>query len=161
MELKGKKILVVNTASKCGFTPQYETLEKLYSGYKDKIVIGRGPENDVVLMNDPQVSRLHAQIVLIDREFELVKISQKNAVLVDGQSVDKWKLLNGSVFTIGDTDFRIEYDLGQAIVSVPSKKLADVVNLRPLSHEATRIDVKVQAPAIKKTRLRRRQKPPD
>ncbi len=36
---KGKKILVVNTASKCGYTPQYESLEKVYETYKDKLVI--------------------------------------------------------------------------------------------------------------------------
>ena len=36
---KGKKILIVNTASKCGFTPQYEGLEKLYEAHKDKLVI--------------------------------------------------------------------------------------------------------------------------
>jgi glutathione peroxidase len=36
---KGKKILVVNTASMCGFTPQYEALEKLYEANKDKLVI--------------------------------------------------------------------------------------------------------------------------
>ncbi len=34
--LKGKVILVVNTATGCGFTPQYEGLEKLYSEYHDK-----------------------------------------------------------------------------------------------------------------------------
>lgn len=40
--LKGKKVLVVNVASKCGFTPQYADLEKLYETYKDDnlVVIG-------------------------------------------------------------------------------------------------------------------------
>jgi len=36
---KGKKILIVNTASKCGYTPQYESLQKVYDQYKDKLVI--------------------------------------------------------------------------------------------------------------------------
>ena len=35
-QFKGKKILIVNTASHCGFTPQYTALEKLYQQYKDK-----------------------------------------------------------------------------------------------------------------------------
>jgi glutathione peroxidase len=35
-QFKGKPLLIVNTASKCGFTPQYEGLEKLYAEYKDK-----------------------------------------------------------------------------------------------------------------------------
>ncbi|MBA4196902.1 MAG: glutathione peroxidase [Chitinophaga sp.] len=42
---KGKKILVVNTASKCGYTPQYEALEKVYEQYKDKLVIVGFPCN--------------------------------------------------------------------------------------------------------------------
>src|SRR5947209_7565095 len=33
---KGKVVMIINTASECGYTPQYETLEKLYETYKDK-----------------------------------------------------------------------------------------------------------------------------
>jgi len=41
-DLKGKKIMVVNTASECGLTPQYEALQKLYDTYKDKnfVIVG-------------------------------------------------------------------------------------------------------------------------
>jgi glutathione peroxidase len=35
-DYKGKVLMIVNTASECGYTPQYETLEKLYETYKDK-----------------------------------------------------------------------------------------------------------------------------
>ena len=40
--LKGKKIMIVNTASKCGLTPQYKDLEALYKEYKDKgfVIVG-------------------------------------------------------------------------------------------------------------------------
>ena len=45
-DFKGKKILVVNTASECGFTPQYADLEKLYEEYKDRLVIVGFPANN-------------------------------------------------------------------------------------------------------------------
>lgn len=43
---KGKKILMVNTASDCGYTDQYEELQKLYEGNKDKLIVIGFPAND-------------------------------------------------------------------------------------------------------------------
>jgi len=45
-DFRGKKILIVNTASECGFTPQYADLEKLSNEYKDKLVVIGFPANN-------------------------------------------------------------------------------------------------------------------
>jgi len=54
--LKGKKIMIVNTASKCGLTPQYKDLQKLYETYqnKDFVIVGF-PSNDF-LFQEPGTS---------------------------------------------------------------------------------------------------------
>lgn len=45
-QYQGKKLLIVNTASECGFTPQYEGLEKLHEQYGDKVTILGFPANN-------------------------------------------------------------------------------------------------------------------
>lgn len=45
-QYKGKKILIVNTASKCGYTKQYAELQKLADTYKDKLVVIGFPANN-------------------------------------------------------------------------------------------------------------------
>ncbi|MCB9223707.1 MAG: glutathione peroxidase [Crocinitomicaceae bacterium] len=45
-DFKGKKILIFNAASKCGYTPQYDELQKLHDQYKDKVVVIGFPAND-------------------------------------------------------------------------------------------------------------------
>jgi glutathione peroxidase len=43
---RGKRLLIVNTASKCGFTPQYADLQKLHEQYGDKVVVLGFPANN-------------------------------------------------------------------------------------------------------------------
>lgn len=44
--LKGKKVMIVNTASKCGYTPQYKELEEMHEKYQDDLVIIGFPANN-------------------------------------------------------------------------------------------------------------------
>jgi glutathione peroxidase len=45
-EFKNKKVLIVNTASACGYTPQYNDLQKLHEQYKNKLAVIGFPSND-------------------------------------------------------------------------------------------------------------------
>jgi hypothetical protein len=125
---------------------------------KEVITLGRGSENNVVLMNDPQISRVHAQVAVVDNEIEVSNLSQKNAVVVDGSSVQKWKLVNNSSFSIGDTEIKIEYDLGQAVVSVPTRQTpsavpsqgADVVPINRAKSNAVTATPPKPKPKVKK-----------
>ncbi len=59
-QFKGKKILIVNTASKCGYTPQYEKLEQLHKLYKDKLVIIGVPANNFMFQEPGSNSEIQS-----------------------------------------------------------------------------------------------------
>ena len=83
---------------------------------KAKITIGRSPENDIVLVNDPLISRQHAYIEMNHNDIEIINLSAKNPILVNGENVNKWKLTNDTVFMIGDTEFLIQIENQQSVV---------------------------------------------
>ncbi|MEI6749179.1 MAG: glutathione peroxidase [Bacteroidota bacterium] len=98
--LKGKKVLVVNTASKCGHTPQYKDLQELYLTYGgDKLVIIGFPANN--FMN--QEPKTNAEIKqFCTQEYE-VTFPMMQKISVKGDDIDpiyKWlttKALNGKM----------------------------------------------------------------
>ncbi len=80
---------------------------------KGSVFIGRGPENDIVLSNDPRTSRQHAEIKIHGQDFVVINLSQKNFILVNGQNVQSEILVQGSVITIGETD--IQFHVGPIV----------------------------------------------
>lgn len=56
--LKGKKVMIVNTASKCGFTPQYKDLQELHEQYGDKLVIIGFPANNFMNQEPGNASQI-------------------------------------------------------------------------------------------------------
>jgi glutathione peroxidase len=98
--LKGKKVLVVNTASKCGHTPQYKDLEALYKKYGgDKFVIIGFPANNF-LSQEPGTN---AEIKQFCTEQYQVTFPMMSKISVKGDDIDpiyKWlttKSLNGKM----------------------------------------------------------------
>ncbi len=98
---------------------------------KDKITIGRSPENDIILVNDPLISRQHAYIQMSHNDVEIINLSGKNPILVNGENVNKWKLTNDAVFMIGDTEFLIQIENQQSVVVL--KPLVDPATPQPVA----------------------------
>lgn len=86
---KGKKILVVNTASECGYTYQYDGLEALYEKYKDKLVVIGFPANNF----GEQEKKGNAEIKAFCTDKYKVSFPMASKVSVKGADIDplfKW-----------------------------------------------------------------------
>ncbi|MEZ7884416.1 MAG: glutathione peroxidase [Bacteroidales bacterium] len=84
--LKGKKVLIVNTASKCGFTPQFKELEELHQKYGNNLIVIGFPSNDFGAQ-DPgsnsdikQFCELNYGVTFLMMEKSSVKGKEKNDV---------------------------------------------------------------------------------
>ncbi|MBX2988496.1 MAG: FHA domain-containing protein [Bdellovibrionaceae bacterium] len=103
---------------------------------KGTISIGRGVENDVVLANDPRVSRQHAEIKQSLGQFYLVNLSQKNFVLLNGQNIATEKMESKAVLQIGESEIRFTVQGSTNL-------------LEPISPAAVVVPLKAEAPAAR------------
>lgn len=134
-DYKGKKILIVNTASKCGYTPQYEALEKLYETYKDKLVIVGFPANNF----GGQEPGSNREIQEFCKRNYGVTFPMAEKVSVKGDDVHPlFKYLNAEAKKLGQDD-PIQWNFTKFLVD-ENGKLVHVFasKVTPLSEEITK-----------------------
>lgn len=133
-QYKGKKILIVNTASKCGYTSQYEELEALHKKYKDKLVIVGFPANNF----GGQEPGSNAEIKEFCKRNYGVSFTMAEKVSVKGDDIHPvFKYLAGEAAKMGIeepvkwnfTKFLID-EKGKLVAVFPSK-------VKPMSEELT------------------------
>jgi glutathione peroxidase len=132
-DYKGKVILVVNTASKCGFTPQYEGLEALYRKYKDRGLVVLGfPSNDF-MNQEPGSEEEIAQFCRLTYSvefpmFEKVSVKKGSAaplferLAAAGAAYPKWNFYKYLI----DRDGKL-VDYYSSITSPESNKLTNAI----------------------------------
>jgi len=119
-EYKGKKILIVNTASECGFTPQYEDLQKLNDAYKDKLIIIGTPCNQFGGQEPGDASTIQS---FCTKNFGVTfTLTEKVDVKGDHQhELYKWltqKSINGAL------DSEVKWNFNKYLISEDGKLLA-------------------------------------
>lgn len=106
-DYKGKKIMIVNTASECGYTPQYEGLQKLYSENKGKMVIIGFPANNF----GGQEPGSNAEIATFCSKTYSVTFPMAAKVSVKGDDIDplfKWLIEQRNPDFTGDIKWNFE-----------------------------------------------------
>ena len=88
--LKGKKVLIVNVASKCGFTPQYKDLEALYEKYKDRnfIIVGFPANN--FMKQEPGTNAEIKKFCTLNYEVTFPMMSKIDVVGKNKAPICKW-----------------------------------------------------------------------
>jgi glutathione peroxidase len=132
---KGKKILIVNTASKCGYTPQYTDLQQLYDKYKDKLVIIGFPANNF----GGQEPGTSADIEEVCRKNYGVTFPMAEKVSVKGDDIHPlFKYLTDEAKRLGVED-PIKWNFTKFLVDEQGKLVAVFPSkVKPMSEEITK-----------------------
>lgn len=115
---------------------------------KGNATLGRGPENDIVLANDPRISRQHAEIKQRGNEFVIVNLSAKNFILVNGENVQSEILHKGSVVQVGDSELRVIYEPPVAEAAPQPPPLQAVPSAPPVPKPQPTLQPLSQQPAM-------------
>jgi glutathione peroxidase len=132
---KGKKILVVNTASQCGYTPQYEELQKLQDKYKDKLVIIGFPANNF----GQQEPGSNAEIAAFCKKNYGVTFPMTEKVSVKGDDTHPiFKYLTEEANKLGTQDPVVKWNFTKFLID-ENGKLVKVFpsKVKPMSEEIT------------------------
>lgn len=132
---KGKKIMIVNTASKCGNTPQYAQLEELYKKYKDRLVIVGFPANNF----KGQEPGNKADIIEVCRRNYGVTFPMADKVSVKGDDIAPiFQYLVDAAKAMGITD-PIKWNFTKFLLDENGKLITVIFHkISPLSEEVTK-----------------------
>lgn len=132
---KGKKMLIVNTASKCGYTPQYKDLEALYEKYKDKLVIIGFPANNF----NAQEPGTNTEIKEFCSKNYGVTFPMSAKISVKGDDIDPlFKYLSDEAAALGVKD-PVKWNFTKFLVDENGKLIAVFPSkVNPMSEEITR-----------------------
>jgi glutathione peroxidase len=132
---KGKKILIVNTASKCGYTSQYEELEQLSKKYKGKLVVIGFPANNF----GAQESGTNEEISAFCKRNYGVSFPMAAKVSVAGSDTHPlFKFLSKKAKALGTPDPIIKWNFTKFLVDEKGKLVKVFPSkVKPLSEEIT------------------------
>ena len=132
---KGKKILIVNTASQCGYTPQYDDLQKLYDKYKNTLVIVGFPANNFGGQEPGSNAEIHD---FCQRNYG-VSFPMSEKVSVKGADIHPlFKYLVEEAKKLGVED-PIQWNFTKFLVDEKGKLIAVFpTRVKPLSEEITK-----------------------
>ncbi len=135
-KFKGKKILIVNTASKCGYTPQYADLEKLYTTYQSKLVIVGFPANNFA-QQEPGTSKEISEFCTKNYGVTFQMAEKVNVV---GDSIAPlFKYLTDEAHKIGVADPVIKWNFTKFLVDENGKLIAVFPSkVKPMDAEITK-----------------------
>ena len=133
-DFAGKKILVVNVASKCGFTNQYEELEQLYQMYKDQLVVVGFPCNQF-LNQEPGSESDIATFCSTTFGVSFPMTMKVNVKGNDAHEIYQWltqKELNGK------DDYKISWNFNKFLLDEEGKMIDRFgARTRPMDEEIT------------------------